>query len=255
MRRVAFSIVAAVAGIGCASCEPPHPHDHAREASLHKVSALDCPAEQGDLELKSGASGGERCVYETDAGGQVTLELVNLGAGDAKAALGGLESGLRAETPAAGAVPATPASPTDADDAPGADGDHHDRVDLDLPGLHIHTHGDGRADVDTAGVHVHAKDQDGAGGGQAQVNIGAGVHIDAHDGGAQIRIAEPGSGIRLSYVLESDTPGPHGYRVAAYEARGPDAGPLVVARILGKDKDSDDLRHDAHELVKLNAGG
>jgi hypothetical protein len=241
-----------LAALACASCTPPH--RHAQNHDLRRVSSLECPAEQGDLALKSGGSGQARCVYATDNGAQVTLELIDLGDADADAALRPMEALLKAEIPGAADQPGPDKAANHAEAHP-TGGDDQDRVDLDLPGLHIHTHGDGRADVDTAGVHVHADDTGGRHTGKAEVSVGGGVRIDAHDGGAQIRIAEEGSGIRLNYVLESDAAGPHGYRVGAYEARGPSGGPLVVAQILGKDKESDDLRHDVHQLLKLNVGG
>jgi hypothetical protein len=60
----------------------------------------------------------------------------------------------------------------------------------------------------------------------------------------------------MSYILASDTPGPHGYRMAAYEARGPSAGPLAVASILAKDHEShDELRHEVRDLLARNVGG
>ncbi len=254
MTRSAWFSAAALAVVACAGCTPPRPHAHGGD--LRRVSSLDCPSEQGDLELKSGGSGQQRCVYGTDNGAEVTLELVDLGSSNADAALRPVEARLKTEVPSASDKPAPDAAPNRAEGRTTSGDDDTDRVDLDLPGLHIHTHGKGHADVDTAGVHVHAQDDGGHdAGGSAQVSVGDGVRIDAHDGGAQIRISEEGSGIRLSYVLESDVAGPHGYRLGAYEARGPAGGPLVVAQILGKDKESDDLRHDVHQLLKLNVGG
>ncbi len=252
MRRLASLAASGVAALACASCVPPHPRGHGED--MRRVSSLDCPSEQGDLELKSGGSGQDQCVYATDNGAKVTLSLVDLDSGSAETALRPMEASLASEVPGAAAKPA--AGPAKRDEGAGPQsGDGEDRVDLDLPGLHIHTRGDGHADVDAPGVHVHARDEDGHDHGSAQVSVGGGVRIDAHDGGAQIRISEDGPGVRLSYVLESDVAGPHGYRVGAYEARGPTGGPLVVAQILGKDKESDDLRHDVHQLLKLNVGG
>jgi hypothetical protein len=36
--------------------------------------------------------------------------------------------------------------------------------------------------------------------------------------------------------------------------RGPTGGPVVVAKILGKSNDDDDLRHDVRSLLKQNVG-
>ena len=231
-----------------AGCTPPHPAA-STHGSLRQISALTCPQEQGDLQLKPGSEAPRSCVYVTDNGDTVTLQLVDLNGADPDTALRPIEAQLAAEVPAASRdVPASPPS------APGSD-----RVDIDLPGLHIHTRADGQASVDTAGVHVAANgDQDG-GAGQAQVSVNAGgragVKVNAHEGGAQIRVNESGPGVRRDYVLQSETPGPNGFRLAAYEARGPAGGPVVVARILGKDSDEDDLRHDVRRLLALNVGG
>jgi hypothetical protein len=43
--------------------------------------------------------------------------------------------------------------------------------------------------------------------------------------------------------------------MAGYEARGPAGGPVVVAEVLAKSDDDDDLRHDIHALIRRNVGG
>jgi hypothetical protein len=248
---------AAAAGLlmlGLTACTPPHPRHH-NEASPKAISALDCPSDQDELKLQSKAADGKSCVYATGAGDQVTLQLVTLNDGDAKAALSPLETQLQAELP--------PAPPTGASNGGSKDwggGDDKDRVDLDLPGLHIHSRGDGHADVDTAGVHVSAQDGPrGGGDGEAHVAVADGSHggvkVDAHDGRAQIRVTDKGDGVRLAYLLESDKPGPNGFRLAGYEARGPSDGPIVVAKILAKSHDGDELRHSVRRLLDDNVGG
>ena len=82
-----------------------------------------------------------------------------------------------------------------------------------------------------------------------------GVNIEAHDNGAEIRVDDSHGGVRRVFFLASDTPGPNGYKVAGYEARGPAAGPLAVATMLTKSDDHDQLRHDAERLLRLNVGG
>jgi hypothetical protein len=226
------------------------------------VSTLDCPDSQGDLERKSQAADGKTCVYATDSGDQVTLQLVNLDGQDARGALAPIEAQLKTEVPATADAPKPPSTPGDDDGKDQAVKDRahgdHDRVDIDLPGIHIHSSGDGHANVDTAGVHVHAHDNGGHDNGHADVRIGDGhdgVTINAGDGGAQIRVDEGGSGIRARYILASDNPGPHGYKVAGYEARGPSSGPIVVATVLSKSDDHDALRDDIKDLLKHNVGG
>ena len=85
MTRLALLGAAGLATLACAGCVPPRAHAH--HGHMERISALDCPSEQGDLELKSGGSGQQKCVYATDSGGQVTLQLVSLDNTDAQAAL------------------------------------------------------------------------------------------------------------------------------------------------------------------------
>lgn len=250
---------AALAGLlilGLAACTPPHPHHHI-DASPKAISTLQCPTQQDQLKLQSKAADGKTCVYATGAGDQVTLQLVALSDGDVKAALSPLESRLQAELP-----PAPPAGASGASGGGSNDwgvGNDKDRVDLDLPGLHIHSRGDGHADVDTGGVHVSAQDgPKSAGGGEAHVVVADGSHggvtVDAHEGSAQIRVTDKGEGVRLAYLLESATPGPNGYRLAGYEARGPSDGPLVVATILAKSHEGNELRQSVRHLLDANVG-
>jgi hypothetical protein len=222
---------------------------------MRQISALECPDEQGDLRLKT--SSPRSCIYDTESGDQVTLQLVDLNGADPRTALASTEASMQAEVPSAVSDAKPPVPPGSGASAWSAS-DDKDRVDIDLPGIHIHGRGDGQADVDTAGVHVRAEDHEhGEGAADVVVNGGdhGGVTVNAHQGGAQIRVDEPGSGVRLDYVLQSDKAGPHGYRLAAYEARGPSGGPVVVARILGKNPDNDDLRHDVKVLLRHNVGG
>jgi hypothetical protein len=246
MARVALGNAAA-GGLALAlgGCHPPHPH---YPAALRAISSLDCPDTQGDLTRKSAAADGKSCVYATESGDQVTLQVVSLTGGDAHTALAPIEAQLKTEVPAAASGGGATGS-TDSQD--------RDRVNIDLPGIHIHAHGDGGADIDTAGVHVQANGHGGDN--NADVRVGGpgdrGVTVNAGEGGAQIHINEGGSGIRARFILASETAGPHGYHVAGYEARGPAAGPIVVAAILAKSDDQDDLRHDVHALIRRNVGG
>ena len=217
--------IASVALLGLAACNPPHPHARV-EAPLRAISALDCPSEQGDLTLKSAASDGQTCLYGTDNGGQVTLQLVKF-TGDPQAALAPLEARLRAELPPD--TPSTTATASASDKG---------AVDINLPG-----------------IHIHANDQDKHGAANVQVGGGGmgGVTVNAHDNSAQVEVDARGSGIRRVFILTTDHPGPHGYKVVGYEAVGPASGPLVVASVLTKDDDS--LRDDVHALLRHNVGG
>ena len=52
----------------------------------------------------------------------------------------------------------------------------------------------------------------------------------------------------LTYILASDNPGPGGYRAAAYVAKGPVGGPLVIAS--GRARESWDNHHDQADDLK-----
>ena len=250
-RSAGFAAVGVAAGL-LAACSPPHRHDWGH-GSLRSVSSLNCPDAQGDLKLASKTADGKSCAYAS-GDDQVTLSLVALGDQTPDAALAPLEAQLAAQLPSA--VRPTPSGAT-AESGWDQGSGEKDRVDLDLPGIHIHRQVDGHADIDAGGVHISA--QDGPrGADSAHVVVGdhhGGVSVDAHDGGAQIRVDESGSGVRKVYILESDEPGPQGYRIAGYEARGPSAGPIVVAKILAKSHNGQDLRGDVRDLLRLNVGG
>ena len=214
-------------------CTPPYPHHYAH--SLKTIDTLDCPDSQGDLTRKSQSGDGKTCVYADSSGAAVTLQLVALNGGDAKTALAPIEDELKSELP--------PRADTKTDgDADSGNG----RVDIDLPGIHIHASGKDN-DKGDAKIDIGGPGHDSAG--------GPGVSIDAHDKDARISINESGSGVRLSYIQSADDPGPHGYKSVSYDARGPSGGPLAVASIKSKSDDVDDLRDVARELLKRNVGG
>ncbi|MBA3810984.1 MAG: hypothetical protein H0X27_04940 [Caulobacteraceae bacterium] len=245
MTRVA--VLLAGATLAVTACSPPHPRHEA--AALKSVSSLDCPESQGDLTRKSAASDGKSCLYADDAGAEVTLQLISLDGMDPKVALAPLENQLRGELP-----------PRPADAA--KKGSDNDRVDIDLPGVHIHADGNDNAKVDVGGVSVNAQDSAAKAGSTDSVSIAAGhpgtsrggVTVDAADSGAEIHVNEPGGGVRLMVVLASDAAGPNGYKLAGYEARGPVGGPLVVASAKAKSEDHDELYHDMKKLLDRNVG-
>ena len=243
MTRFGFTALGVgAAALGLAACTPPHPHHHT-EAALKTIAALDCPATQGDLTRKSAAADGKSCLYGDDQGGEVTLQLIDLAGQDPAAALAPLETQLKAEMPA---VAAKPGAGVSAD---------NDRVDIDLPGIHIHANGNKDATVQVAGGRIVGKtDTTPDKNGGSPVSTGKpGVSIVAADSGAEVRVNEPGGGVRRSFILASDDPGPNGYKTVGYEARGPVGGPLVVAS--AKAKSDDDLKDDMRDLLRLNVGG
>jgi hypothetical protein len=244
--------LAAVASVSAVltGCSPPHVH-HRDKEPLKTISALDCPTSQGDLSLSSGASGPGPCVYTDSDGDKVTLQLVSLTGSDSAAALASFRAAAEAELPAikppGGGATASSSSSTGSGD----------KVDLDLPGIHIHTNGDGRAQVNAMGVHVSADENDSD---HAVVTVPGGpghdqVTVNATDGGARIEVHEKGAGIRSMFMLASDTAGPNGWKSVGFEARGPQAGPIVVASILSKGDHNQHLRDEARDLVRHNVGG
>ena len=238
MIRPVFSLaLLGVSAVALAACEPPHPRHggqswrHHEDAALKVISKLDCPDQQGDLTRKAVAADGASCDYVGDSGAVVTLQLAKLTNGDASTVLDPLGQQLRAELPAA-----PPAGSTAAAKASGKD---NDKVDIDLPGVHIHADGD----------HATVKAGDGW-------SHNGGVQVDADDNGAQVHIEDRGGGgVRKMMILTSERPGPHGYQVVAYEARGPSSGPLVIASVKAKDHDHDDIMRDVRDLLRQNVGG
>lgn len=232
--RTILLISAATAGV-CA-CSPRFFHRH---GAMKAVTTLDCPTTQGDLTRQSAAADGRSCVYSAPDGGQVTLQLIALNGASADAALAPLEASLRTEVPTA--------SSGDNGGGPG-----QGRVDIDLPGIHIHASGH---DADTGDGQVKIIGGHGAGAGNVTVGDGSGgVQIEAKRQGAEVRINDARGGIRRDFILATDTAGPHGYKVAGYEARGPEGGPVVVASMLAKSDDHEALSHDVRRLIRLNVG-
>jgi len=205
--------------------------DDGGDGPMKAVARLDCPDAQGGLTRKAAAADGRSCDYAGADGAVIALTLNPMNGRDADAVLDPMGRDLRAE------LPTTPASrAADAGAQTGKNGD--EKVDIDLPGVHIHANGD-RASVD-------AGPPDGKGG----------VRVNANDNGAEVRVEDKsGSGVRKLLILTADKPGPHGYTVAGYDARGPAGGPLVVAAVRARDHNHDALMHDVSQLVARNTKG
>jgi hypothetical protein len=235
--RLATILILTASGAALCACSPMFFH-HRGHGPYKAVTALACPDTEGDLSRKSAAADGKSCEYTTPSGDAVSLRLVSLTGTDANAALAPVEAKLRAEAPAA-----------TSDDAEAGNG----RVDIDLPGVHIHASGRG----DDHGSQVKIGRNVTINDGNTVIDDGkpGGVNIEAHDNGAEIRVDDSHGGIRRVFFLASDTAGPNGFKVAGYEARGPATGPLVVATMLTKSDDHDQLRHDSERLIRLNVGG
>ncbi len=266
MRRIIIPTAAAAAML--AACHPAR-LGHARGAPDRPVSVaatLDCPDAQGDLTLSRRAGDGAGCSYAGPDGAQVVLTRMALTGGSAQATLAALDAHARALAPGAPSENAQAATTTqtqsdtdglhntttttlrtsssrnDGDDAdaptppappappaPPYGRDHAgDHVRLDLPGLHIQADGD-HASVSGFGQHVEADD----GGAVVHGDVGGmKSSVVANDHGATVRTGGAGSrSVDATLVLAGDAAGPDGWRSAGYVARGPLAGPLVVAQV------------------------
>jgi hypothetical protein len=233
--------------------EPMHP--------MRAVSQLQCPDHEGSLTRVRVGSDGLSCDYAGLRGSEVVLKLVKPANGDSKAVLDDLDSQMNALMPEVkGKVMQGAAQLQAEDSAPsGSSAGSRDRVDINLPGFHIHTRGD-HAEVRLPGVSVDADDdKHGDGGsshGAARVAVAGGlVDVRAHDDAAIIHLRGRGPDVRAGYRLADKTPSPEGWRLVGYDAHGPAGGPLVVAIVRSKDPEQDPLFHDAQRLVRTNVGG
>jgi len=259
---------------------------------LKVVDALQCPDSIGSLTRKGSAQAdGTICTYTGPRGAEVSLHLVQIGDEPVEAALARFETQLLKDMPRTAAeigLADAEAARADAESeradaeaaradaeaqadgqaianagggdsahvsAPGlkvdAEGDH---ARVSLPGIHVDAEGD-RANVRIGGFTIRAK------GDQAQISSAGGsspdtqaVSIQARDNAAEIRTRAPGDAIRQTYLLTDNTPSPGGWRLVGYEARGPRGGPIVIATVRGRERNSDGIFDDAKDLVTLNVG-
>lgn len=271
MRHSTWLATAFIAGAGALALGGCHRSETAkterfehgsRGEALRVISRLDCPQKQGDLVRVSAAPDGQSCVYGGD-NAEVTLRRVSLTGGDAEAALAPIETELKALMPSI--QPATGTVSTS--------GQGGKRTSIHLPGLRIDA-GDDGADIRIGHLTVNSdngaaevkidKNVTVSGGNRTEsVSVTSNdedddgdVNIRASDDGAEIRHSKRGDSIRSTLILASDK-APSGYRVVGYEARGPKGGPLAVAVVKAKDRNSGDhdVFKDMKALVRHNVGG
>ncbi len=233
-------------------------HKLGRREPIRVIDSLDCPDKQGELKLISKADDGQSCAYETTEA-TVDLRLVKLQGADADAALAPIETELKAVMPL----------PPGAERPRTAKGGKN-QTSINLPGVNINASNDG-ADIrigqltinsDGGAAEVKVNKNTNVRGDGAGVNVSANdehegdVTIKANDHGAEIRTRKGGDVIRSTLILANDK-APKGYRLAGYEARGPKGGPLAVAVVKAKTRDTDDhdLFKDMKALVRHNVGG
>jgi hypothetical protein len=259
---------------------------------LKVIDALQCPESLGSLTRKGSAQAdGTVCTYTGPRGAEVSLHLVKLGEEPVDAVLAPFERRLTADMPGtvaqigqadaeaaraeaeverANAEAARAEARAEAEgqaisaatrrdsahvSGPGlrvdADGD---RARVSLPGLQVDADGD-KANVRIGGFTIRAK------GDQAEITSQGGaspddqaVSVQARNNAAEIRTRAPGEAVRRTYLLTDNLPSEAGWRLVGYEARGPRGGPIVVATVRGRERNSDGVFEDAKALVTLNVG-
>ncbi|MDR6625724.1 hypothetical protein [Caulobacter segnis] len=268
MHRSQWLATALLIGVGATALSACHRAEEPRERHLslrqplRVIDRLDCPEKQGALRRVSVAADGQSCVYQSPIA-SVDLRLVRFTGGDAEAALSPIEAELK------GVMPPPPPTPKPPHDAKG----EKNHASIHLPGVSIDAHGDsadiriGHLTINSDGGAAEVKVNKNVSGksdeGKGLVNITAdeehgdgNVAIRASDGGAEIRAKKGGDDVRSTLILANDK-APKGFRLAGYEARGPKGGPLAVAVVKAKTRDTDDhdLFKDMKALVRHNVGG
>lgn len=259
--------------------------DSGPKGVLKVIDTLQCPETIGVLTRKGTAhAGGATCLYSGPRGAEVSLQLVTLRDQTADAVLQRFETTLAADMPhttaelrasadaaraqtaaddaRVQAEVAADAAAVEADAAASAADSAHvrapgmaidaegDRARVRLPGMSVDADGD-KASVRFGGFSINADDS------SQRVDISSSdesVSVQAHDDAAEIRTRAPGEATRRTYMLTDRTPADEGWRLVGFEARGPVGGPIVIATVRAKDRDSDGVFDSAKDLVALNVG-
>lgn len=257
--------------------------DTGAKGVLRVVDALQCPETIGVLTRKGTAhAGGTTCLYTGPRGAEVSLQLIALTDQGADAVLRRFENTLSSDMPhttaelrasaeaasadaaaaqadvaaaeadrAAASADAAAAGDSASIRAPGMAIDAQgDRATVRLPGMSVDADGD-KASVRIGGFSINADDSTG----EARISSAdESVSVQAHENAAEIRTNAPGDATRRTYLLTDSRPADQGWRLVGFEARGPVGGPIVIATVRAKDRDSDGVFDSAKELVTLNVG-
>jgi hypothetical protein len=258
------TLLIAASALALAGCQAPS----------SAVTKLDCPTTEGDLTRISISNDGKTCAYRSPDGAEVSVELVPV-TGDAQSTLAQIEAALRstpgpmsADAEAAQAdVSARIADASRANASVAAITAEVARVQAEAEadsGIHVSTGGNGDRDADSGridmpGIHISGDSED------ANVQIGP-LKIDASGDDTTINIyrdvrmrgealSREKRGLRATFIYTGKDL-PAGYRYVGYEAGGPKAGPLTVAKVRSKvDAESgDNINQDVRELVRRNGG-
>ncbi|HLZ76466.1 hypothetical protein [Phenylobacterium sp.] len=209
---------------------------------LRAPAKLDCPAASADLTRTAQSPDGQWCDYAGQHGETVRLRLAPLNGQTPSEALAPERAQLH------GLVPVyhqpMPISYSGGDSA-----------DVNVPFVHVHKDGD-KADVRLFGIfhivgHDHDSDFD---------HDRAQEHTSVHAGlrGAEVVADKVGrNNASLVYVLAGSHRYSSGYRAVGYVAKGPTAGPLVVAEFrspVNSHRDNDTGHLDLDRLIDLQLG-
>ncbi|MFN5483131.1 MAG: methyltransferase type 11 [Brevundimonas sp.] len=274
MKRSAIAIGCATALTAISACGEPTVRITKRSdpavssGALRVVDTLTCPETVGALTRKGSATAdGTVCTYGGPRGAEVVLHLVPLAGTEATVALERFETRLHNLMPEAAArIASRPAAPPAREAPPEAPAVPGESADVRLPGLTVHAEGDAaevrlpgtsisarddRSRVAVAGVEVHS------GGDGQSVRIGGtsgAVEVQSREDVSEVRVNAGADAIRITYILSDSQPSGAGWRAVGYHARGPNGGPMVVATVQTRDRQSDAVFDDAEQLVAANVG-
>ena len=210
---------------------------------LRAISALNCPDHHGSLTRVETSTDGLSCGYSGPRGGRVTLQLLSLPAGQSPE-----EVLAPFEAEAQTLMPDTPARASAGNDGAAvsvqSDGEN---ARVRLPGVSIDQGGE-RASIEIGGIRIRTD-------APSEPTDGNVVSVSANEGAAEVRTRGRGGEVRATYILTDEVASDEGWRTVGYEARGPGAGPIVVAIFRSKGGDEDTTADAARELVTLNVGG
>jgi hypothetical protein len=238
--RKALSLVATLALAAAATLA--HAGVRADGPPLRAPAKLDCPVEVGDLTRTTQSPDGQWCDYAARRGETVRLRLVLLNGQTPSQALAATRAQLHDLVPVY-----RKAASASYGDGPG------DSADVNVPFVRVHSDGD-KADVRLFGIfhivsHDHEADLD---------NSRASKHTAVHAGlrGAEVTADEVGpNNASLVYVLAGNHRYASGYKAVGYIAKGPVAGPLVVAEFrspVDSHRGNDGGHDDIDRLIDRN---
>lgn len=287
MMRPLFVTICALAAL-TAACDgdrtiritSTHTGEDGPQGVLKVVDGLQCPQTMGSLTRKGTAhAGGNVCTYVGAKGAEVSLHLIRLETTSVDEVLQSFQTRLSGEMPltiarlrAAEEAAAADAAAADLEaaradvdaahaDAAAADSttvqvpgvhieSHGDTAEVKLPGINIQSHGD-RSHVRIGGINIQSSD------GSGTVDIRTGedhVSIQSHADSTEVRTSTGGDATRITWILSDPEASASGWRLVGYEARGPQAGPVVVATVRSRDSERGRVFADARDLVTLNVG-